>query len=132
MKRRSSTVRHRFSYLGFRYVLIPVRPALNVPVDHPFESRVSPRCSTLNIASPRCGNVSLDIEVGKERCVELGTGGTAPAEGHRVRAVQALAVGLGLNVSGVLSRVRGCYWLSDSGYIPCTSIGQCKSRHCWC
>lgn len=99
-------MRHHFSYLRFRYVLIPVRPVLNVPVDHPFESRVRPGCSTLNIASLRCGNISLDIEVGKERCVELGTGGTAPAEGHRVRAVQALAVGLGLNVSGVLYRIE--------------------------
>lgn len=78
-------------------------------MNNPFESRVSPGCCTLDIASTRCGDVSLDIEVGKERRVKLGTGGTAPAEGHRVRAVQALAVALGLNVSGVLYRVRVRY-----------------------
>lgn len=78
-------------------------------MNHPFESRVSPGCSTRNIASRRCGDVSLDTEIGKERCVKGGTGGTASAEDHRVWAVQALAVGLGLNVSGVLYRVRGSY-----------------------
>jgi hypothetical protein len=78
-------------------------------VNHPFESRVSPGRSALNIASCRCGDVSFDVEVGKERCVKFGTGGTAPAEGHRVRTVQALAEVFGLNVSGVLYRVSSRY-----------------------
>jgi hypothetical protein len=78
-------------------------------VNHPFESRVGPGCSALNIASRRRGDVSFDVEVRKERCVKFGTRGTAPAEGHRVWTVQALAEIFGFNVSGVLYRVSSCY-----------------------
>ena len=81
-------------------------------MNDPFEGRVSAGGSTLDIASSRCSDVSLNIEVGEEGRINVCAWCSASAEVHGVWAVQTLAVGLGLDMSGVLRAVS--VWSDDN------------------
>lgn len=73
-------------------------------MNNPINTRISPRRSTSDRPSIRFRNISLNIEVREERGVDIGAGGSATAEVHRVRAMETHAEVLGRDMAGVLQR----------------------------